>query len=110
MSDDLKRQLANLPREIRVLLAEVPAAMAYVDRTQRYRYANERFEAWASAAFPEGVTGRSVAEVTGERYAEILPHIERVLEGRTSLHDDMLQGPDGQKHWIRTILVPDVEA
>jgi PAS domain S-box-containing protein len=109
MSDDLKRQLASLPREVRVLLAEVPAAMAYIDRTQRFRFANERFESWTAAAFPEGVAGHSVAEISGERYPEVLPYVERALEGRFAMHEEMVQGPDGQPHWLRTLLVPDLE-
>jgi two-component system, NtrC family, sensor histidine kinase HydH len=110
MGDDLKKALASLPREIRVLLAEVPAAMAYVDRDQRIRFANERFEAWTVAQFPDGVAGRSVAEVSGDRYeVHVRPNVERVLEGRPSMHEAPLQGPDGQPHWIRTIVLPDIE-
>jgi PAS domain S-box-containing protein len=109
MGYDLRKTLAGLPREIRVLLSEVPAAMAYIDRNERFRFANERFEAWRIADFPGGVAGRSVEEMAGTSYPLVRPYVERVLGGHPAEHEESMQGPDGQPHWIRTILVPDIQ-
>ncbi len=101
---------ARLPREIRVLLAEVPAAMAYIDRNQRYRYTNMRFRRWVASEYPEGVIGMQVAQVSGERYQFIRPSIERALSGRASSHEELILAPDGKPCWLRTTLVPDMQA
>jgi len=109
MDDTIERALAELPRELRVLLAQAPAGLAYVDKHQRFRFANERFHARLAPVHPRGVIGLHVSEVSGSRYANIRPYIERALSGHAASHEERVKDLGPGTAWLRSVLVPDVE-
>jgi len=100
---------SKLPREIRVLLAEVPAAMAYIGRDQRYRYVNQRFRSFVAAEHPDGITGRLVSEITADRWEFVKPHVQRVLAGKVASHEGLTTDPEGRPCWLHSTLVPDFD-
>jgi PAS domain S-box-containing protein len=105
MAEDLSR----LSGAIAHVLAEVPAALCYIDRNCRFRYANERFLAWTVLVYPEGVLGRHVAEVVGRaRWERLRPFIDQTFQGRATRTDDRIVGPDGQQHHLEHVTVPDL--
>ncbi len=77
----LETARAESERRVRMIADNVPAAMAYVNRHERYLFANAGFV--ASFGFPlEELIGRRAADVLPpEVYATTRPHIEAVLRG-----------------------------
>jgi diguanylate cyclase (GGDEF)-like protein/PAS domain S-box-containing protein len=66
---------------LRLIANNVPALISYVDRDQRYRYANRTYTDWFGIAH-EQMAGRTVAEVFGEEgYGRMREAIDRVLAG-----------------------------
>src|ERR671919_2266051 len=71
--------LRESEERLRLVADNVPALISYVDREQRYRFANRTYGDWFGIEH-EKMPGRTLAEVFGEEvYARIRPHIERVL-------------------------------
>ncbi len=59
----------------------VPSRIAYVDREQRYRFVNGRYEEWFGCR-REDIIGRHAKEVLGDSlYERVQPHIQAVLSG-----------------------------
>ncbi len=66
---------------LRLIANNVPALISYVDREQRYRFANRTYTDWFGIQH-EGMAGRTVAEVFGdEGYGRMRENIDRVLAG-----------------------------
>jgi len=102
--------VSRLPRELRVLLALAPAAMAYVDRDRCFRYTNARFDQSVAQQFPDGVIGLHVEELVSEAFWErIRPSVDRALSGRASAHEEE-RSDGGNRSWTRSVLIPDTEA
>ena len=98
----------DLPREISFILERAPAAICYVDRSQRYRYVNRRFGVWAGVS-PAETIGRHVPDVIGPRaWERVRPASERALSGHIASYESELIGPHGGRFWLRGTLVPDI--
>ena len=66
---------------LRLIANNLPALISYVDRGQRYRFANRTYTDWFGIPY-EAMAGRSVAEVFGEEgYGRMRANIDRVLAG-----------------------------
>ncbi len=77
----------------------VPARVAYIDRDYRYRFLNRHNEEWLGLKRDE-LTGRAVADVVGgERFAQMRPLLERVLQGETVSVEQLLAQPVGEERW-----------
>jgi diguanylate cyclase (GGDEF)-like protein/PAS domain S-box-containing protein len=75
--------LRESEERLRLVANSVPALISYIDREQRYRFSNRTYDAWFGIA-PEGMQGRTVAEVFGEEiYARVRPYVERCLGGQS---------------------------
>jgi PAS domain S-box-containing protein len=107
---DLAASVARLPREIQFILDKTPAGLCYIDREQRFRYANERvMNGWGLHGTRQ-VIGKTVFEMTGPKvYQEIRPYIERALSGHVAAHEEEVHAGDGTSYWHHAIMVPDVE-
>ena len=70
--------------ELRLIMDNVPARVAYIDRDYRYRFLNRHDEEWLGLGRDE-LTDRPVAEVVGDaRFRQLQPMLERVLPARSS--------------------------
>ncbi|MEO5700802.1 MAG: PAS domain-containing protein, partial [Casimicrobiaceae bacterium] len=82
--DELKQAqdaLRASEAELRLIMDNVPARVAYVDRDYRLRFVNRHNEEWL-ASDRQGLTGQLLSAVVGEaRTAELRPLFERVLQG-----------------------------
>ena len=97
--------------ELRLIMDNVPARVAYIDREYRYRFLNRHNEEWLSESRKE-LTGRPVAEVLGDaRAAQLQPLLTRVLAGETISTEQLLVQPNGEQRWESMHLAPnrDVE-
>jgi PAS domain S-box-containing protein len=95
-------------RQLRLITDTLPVLIGYVDRDERYRFANRAYQPWFNLS-PAELLGQSVREVVGTpAYASIQPHIQRALAGETvNFETEMPFRPGFTKH-IRTSYIPDV--
>ena len=85
--------------ELRLIMDNVPARVAYVDRDYRFRFLNRHNEEWLSQSRKE-LTGRRIGEVVGEaRARQLQPLLSRVLAGETISIEQQLEQPNGEQRW-----------
>jgi PAS domain S-box-containing protein len=94
-------------QRLQLVANAVPACLAYVDERARYVWVNEAYRRWFGPS-PESIRGRSVRDIVGEAaWAEIRPHVERVLAGEeVSFEVRLVFGP-GHARDVRAAYVPD---
>ena len=81
--------------------------LAYIDRNQRYRFANKAFLAWLGKAANE-VLGREVFEVVGrDVYQLYQAYIDAALSGERTVFERQLVTPGRPALWIRVDYHPD---
>ncbi len=85
--------------ELRLIMDNVPARVAYIDREYRFRFLNRHNEEWLGASRKD-LTGRRVEEVIGEeRFAQLQPLLQRVLNGEVVATEQTLVQPEGEPRW-----------
>ena len=96
--------------ELRLIMDNVPARVAYIDREYRYRFLNRHNEEWLSESRKE-LTGRPVAEVLGDaRARQLQPLLTRVLAGETISTELLLVQPNDELRWESIHLAPNRDA
>ncbi len=96
--------------ELRLIMDNVPARVAYIDRDYRYRFLNRHNEEWLGMSRNE-LTGRPVAEVVGEeRFRQMQPMLERVLAGEVVSTEQKLAQPSGEDRWESIHYAPNRDA
>src|SRR5437870_5713413 len=81
--------------------------LAYVDRDQRYRFANTAFLTWIAKRH-EDVIGREVIEVVGrDVYALYNAYIDAALDGERTTFERQLAASGRPPIWIRVDYYPD---
>jgi diguanylate cyclase (GGDEF)-like protein/PAS domain S-box-containing protein len=104
-----EQALSMSERSMRAITDNIPAMIARIDREQRYTFANA-FIGKVLGIAPESMIGRTVLEVRGEvAYAELKPHIEAALQGKTVSFESAIETPD-QQHFVQSNYVPDRDA
>lgn len=87
----VESRLAASETELRRIADAVPMLVSYIDREQRYRFANANYESWFGTA-PASVVGRHIRDVIGEDlYRDRLPDIEAALAGRSVVGETVMQ-------------------
>jgi diguanylate cyclase (GGDEF)-like protein/PAS domain S-box-containing protein len=85
--------------ELRLIMDNVPARVAYIDRESRFRFLNRHNEEWLSESRKD-LTGRKIGEVVGDvRAAQLQPLMNRVFSGETISTEQMLVQPNGEQRW-----------
>lgn len=103
---DSERRLEASERLLRTVADNLPVLIAYVDREERYRFANATYEAWFGVA-PAQMIGRSVAQVIGPGlYASARASLRACLDGRPVRFEGEAPGPDGARH-VEVVGIPD---
>ncbi len=102
--------LSRSEERLRLITDAIPALIAYFDRDLIYRFANRGYAEWFGRR-KEDIAGRSIDEVMGERlHAEIRPHIDAVLAGRSVSYEYSLRRGDGSLRHASSTLVPEFGA
>ena len=97
-------------RQLRLLTDALPVLIGYLDREEKYRFANRAYEPWFGLT-PVELFGRPIREVAGEAaYPVVRPYIERALAGELVEFDAEMPFRPGVTKHIRTSYVPDVQA
>ena len=101
-----ERRLAESEAELRIITDSLPVLVAFVDREERYRFANDYYREFLGTD-PEGMLGQRLSDVlTAEDYAERRPLIERALTGEAIVADVHLHHRDGSRRRAETRYIP----
>ncbi|RDV14508.1 PAS domain S-box protein [Pontibacter diazotrophicus] len=102
-----RQQVEQTAEQLKLITDALPVLIGYLDKEEKYRFANKAYEAWFNQK-PEELLGRPVREVVGEKaYQGVKVYIERALAGeRLDFESRMPYREDFVKH-IRTSYVPD---
>jgi PAS domain S-box-containing protein len=95
--------------QLRLLTNALPVLIGYLDKEEKYRFANQAYQAWFNQN-PEELLGRPVAEVVGHKaYHGVKGYIDRALAGeRLDFEATMPYRENFTKH-IRTSYIPDIQ-
>ncbi|MEA2789390.1 MAG: hypothetical protein QOG73_1796 [Acetobacteraceae bacterium] len=93
--------------QLRVLLDNIPARVALLDRERRHRYVNQEYMQFAGRPM-EAILGRTVAEITGaETYAALRGLSDKALSGEAVQWKGwMLRHDDGEPLFVERFYVP----
>lgn len=95
-------------QQLRLITNALPVLIGYLDREEKYRFANQAYEAWFDQN-PEDLLGQPVRQVIGEKaYQNVKGYIDRALAGeRLDFEARMPYRENFIKH-IHTSYVPDI--
>jgi two-component system, OmpR family, sensor kinase len=86
----------------------VPSMLAYWDRDERCRFANQAYHTWFGAD-PAAMIGHTMRELLGpDLYALNQPHIRAALAGEEQLFERIVPGPDGVRRHSLAHYLPHV--
>lgn len=110
VSDQVEARIKaeNRERQLRLITDALPVLIGYLDKEEKYRFANKAYETW----FPlkaEDLLGQPVRQVVGDKaYSGVKQYIDRALSGeRLEFESEMPYREDFVKH-IRTSYIPDL--
>jgi PAS domain S-box-containing protein len=107
---DRKRTEEALERseqQLRLITDATPALVSYIDRSQRYRFVNLKYQEWFGYQRDE-VLGKTMTEVLGhEAMNRLAPHVARVLRGEKVRFEVEAPYREGGTRWIDAHYVPD---
>jgi PAS domain S-box-containing protein len=97
-------------RQLRLITDALPVLIGYVDKEEKYRFANRAYEPWFGLK-PEELLGRTLREVVGERaYAGVSAYVAQALAGEPVSFETRMPYRENFVKFIRTSYVPDVQA
>jgi PAS domain S-box-containing protein len=92
-----EERLRASEEQLRVITDNIPMLIGYIDRDERYRFANKAQEAWFGMPV-EDIIGKPLREVLGEAsYREVKPKVDRVLMGDRVDSEDVYERPGGPR-------------
>jgi len=102
-----EQDITHQAEQLRLITDAIPAYIAYVDRHQRYRFANKAYESWFKPS-QEKILGKTIKEVVGdETYARIEHYIQQALAGNNVNFDASARHPDGAVVDVNVNYIPD---
>jgi diguanylate cyclase (GGDEF)-like protein/PAS domain S-box-containing protein len=104
-----EEQIAASEHRARMIADNMPALVAYVDRSLRYRFTNIYYQQLLGVE-PAGMLGKTITDVFGaEVYLAWKDKIDAALRGER-VHEERDSVPLGRPLHLMTDLVPDVDA
>jgi len=102
------RRLEASERSLRTITNSLPVLIGYVDRTERYQFANATYEEWFRV--PSGtIVGRTVKEVMGDTlYREYRQQLQRGLDGETVRFEMVIPTQDALRT-MEITRIPDID-
>ena len=94
--------------QLRLVTNAVPALISYVDKDERYRFANQRFTEWFDVPTDEMIGKRPVDVFGKEAYQILKPYIERALSGERSTFETTLTYKGLGDRYVHVSYIPDI--
>jgi PAS domain S-box-containing protein len=92
-------------RQLKVVINELPVLISYIDKNQRYQFANEAYEEW----FGKKAQGKHIEEVVGQAiYQKTSKYVDKVLNGETVSYETEIPYQDGGERFVSATYVPDI--
>jgi len=99
---------AQATKRLRAVTDNLPTMIAYVDRDERYRFANEQYRRLPGVD-PSSLIGKTVKEGLGdEAYAVIGPYLAATFAGVRQQFERMSL-VDGRSSWLLSEYLPDID-
>ncbi|MEJ8755584.1 PAS domain-containing protein [Pontibacter sp. H259] len=96
-------------QQLRLVTNSLPVLIGYLDRDERYRFANKAYEKW----FPfksEDLLGKTLWEVIGEKpYQNVKGYVEQGLAGKPVVFEARMPYRDDFEKYIHCCYVPDIQ-
>jgi PAS domain S-box-containing protein len=103
-----RREVEKQARRLKLLTDALPVLIGYLDKEEKYRFANQAYQAWFGQN-PEDLLGRPIREVVGEKaYAGVKEYIARALAGERLDFEAKMPYREDFVKYIRTSYVPDI--
>jgi PAS domain S-box-containing protein len=101
---DKRREREKL---LRLIIDNVPAAVTYFDKEQRFRFTNQESKNLLGF-LPSELTGKTLQEVIGKKAYEVAQkYVERVLQGEKVSFENTLPAENGGSIPVSVSYVPD---
>ncbi len=97
--------LAESENLFRLVTSLLPANVAYIDRDERFQFANETYRTWYGID-PATIVGRTAEEFMGPAYSLLAPSLRQALAGEASELEVIMPELNGRTH-IHARFVPD---
>jgi PAS domain S-box-containing protein len=96
-------------QQLRLVTDAMPALISYVDKHERYRFANQTYQEWFGVE-PAEVIGKKVVEIFGEEiYSIVHPHIRAALNGEDVTFETQIKYPLGARRHVLASYTPDFD-
>jgi PAS domain S-box-containing protein len=97
-------------QQLRLVTDAMPALISYVDRDERFRFANQTFHDWFDLA-PEELIGKSLREVFGEEaYSGAQHRIRQALAGEDVSFEGETLYKAGPRRFVHVSYTPDIDS
>ncbi len=104
-----ERALRSSYNQIRLIADNLPALIGSVDREQRYRFVNKKYEEYVGLPARQ-ILGQHVQSIMGEpTYQQMQHYIESALAGKTVTFEIAVVFRDGQNPHLLFTLVPSLD-
>lgn len=89
-----------------LILDNIPLLVAYLDKNQRYFYANVNYQQWIGKE-QHHIIGQTKRAVIGDTaYQQVSPYIQRVLRGELVKFEDSIMYANGRQRYVHVTYVP----
>ncbi len=106
---EVERALTISEARFRGVIDNMPALVSYLDRDERFTFANEAFRDWFDIE-PSSMLGKKLRDVVGDEvYAQRSALLARALAGER-IEFDSHRLVDGLPRDVHTIYVPDIDS
>ncbi|WP_022824914.1 PAS domain-containing protein [Hymenobacter norwichensis] len=104
-----RQQRERNERQLQLITDSLPVLISYLDREEKYRFANQSYENWFMKK-PTELLGLPIRQVVGEQaYANIKKHIRRALAGERLDFEARMPYRADFVRYTHTSYVPDVQ-
>jgi PAS domain S-box-containing protein len=105
-SERLLQEALDETRDLaRLVIDNLPVAIMYVDRDERFVMANRTYRSWLDRV-DDDLRGLTVSQVLKDQYSEIQSHVENALRGNEVSYERTARYEDGVTREVRVTLVP----
>lgn len=105
----IQETLERKEAELLLIAHAIPAALVYIDRSERYVFCNKTFERWMGLS-QEEIIGKTIGEmVDAAFYQTISPYLQNIFEGHAAYYEAKLPYRDKERD-VAVNAVPDLDA